>query len=47
MENLPWHQRPTVTLVIACFDQANRRAVRTLGHPMEHRTMFVATEGEH
>ena len=44
IENLPWFQRPAVTLVITCSDQANRRAVRTLGHPMEHRTMFVATE---
>ena len=44
IENLPWFQRPAVTLVITCSDQANRHAVRTLGHPMEHRTMFVATE---
>ena len=46
IENLPWTQCPTVTLVVTCSDQANRRAVRTLGHPMEHRTTFVATERE-
>ena len=46
IENLPRSRRPTVTLVIACSDQANRRAARTLGHPTEHRTFFVATEGE-
>ena len=27
-------------------DQATRRAVRTLGHPMRHHATFVATEGE-
>ena len=43
-ENLAWSQRPTVTLVITCSEQANRRAVRALGHPMEHRTFFVTTE---
>ena len=46
LENLPSKQRPTVTLVLTHFDQATRRAVRTLGHPMQHRTTFVATEGE-
>ena len=46
MENLPSKQRPTVTLVLTHSDQATRRAVRTLGHPMQHRTTFVATEGE-
>ena len=45
-ENLPYRQLPTATLVLACSDQANRRAVRTLGHPMAHRSHFVATEGE-
>ena len=45
-ENLPYRQQPTATLVLACSDQANRRAVRTLGHPMAHRAFFVATEGE-
>ena len=46
MENLPWRQRPTVTLVITGSDQATRRAVRTLGHTLEHQAFFVATEGE-
>ena len=46
MENLPSKQRATVTLVLTHSDQATRRAVRTLGHPMQHRTTFVATEGE-
>ena len=45
-ENLPYRQQPVATLVLACSDQANRRAVRTLGHPMAHRTHFVATEAE-
>ena len=45
-ENLPYHQQPQATLVLTCSDQANRRAVRTLGHPMGHRFHFVATEGE-
>ena len=39
-------QRPTVTLVLTYADQANRRAVPTLGEFMQHRTAFVATEGE-
>ena len=46
IENLPWSQRPSVTLVITGSGQATRRAVRTLGHPVEHQTFFVATEGE-
>ena len=46
MENLPSKQCPTMTLVLTHSDQATRRAVRTLGHPMHHRTTFVATEGE-
>ena len=46
LENLPSKQRPTVTLVLTHSDQATRRAVRTLGHPMQHRTTFVATEEE-
>ena len=45
-ESLPWRQVPRATLVLTCSDQANRRAVRTLGHPMEHRFHFVATEDE-
>ena len=45
-ESLPVDQQPTVTLVITGSDQATRRAVRTLGHPLEHEAFFVATEGE-
>ena len=46
LENLPHGQRPMATLVLAHSDQANRRAVRTLGDPTHHRATFVATEGE-
>ncbi len=46
IENLPASERPTVTLVITGSDQATRRAVRTLGHPVEHESYFAATEGE-
>ena len=46
LENLPHSQRPMATLVLAHSDQANRRAVRTLGDAMHHRATFVATEGE-
>ena len=46
LENLPHVQRPMATLVLAHSDQANRRAVRTLGDPTDHRRTFVATEGE-
>ena len=46
LENLPHGQRPMATLALAHSDQANRRAVRTLGDPTHHRATFVATEGE-
>ncbi len=46
LENLPHGQRPMATLVLSHSDQANRRAVRTLGDPTHHRVTFVATEGE-
>ena len=46
LENLSHGQRPMATLVLAHSDQANRRAVRTLGDPTHHRRTFVATEGE-
>ena len=46
LENLSHSQRPMATLVLAHSDQANRRAVRTLGDVMQHRETFVATEGE-
>ena len=46
LENLPHSQRPMATLALTHSDQANRRAVRTLGDPTHHRRTFVATEGE-
>ena len=46
LEQLRSRQRPTATLVITHSDQATRRAFRTLGDPSEHRSTFVATEGE-
>ena len=46
LENLSHGQRPMATLVLAHSDQANRRAVRTMGDPTHHRRTFVATEGE-
>ena len=46
LENLSYDERPMATLVLASSDQANRRAVRTLGDPTHHRRTFVATEEE-
>ena len=46
LENLPFDQRPMATLVLAFSDQANRRAVRTLGDTTHHSWTFVATEEE-
>ena len=46
LEQLRTRQRPTATLVLTPWDQATRRAFRTLGDPDEHRSSFVATEGE-
>ena len=46
LEQLRTRQRPTATLVLTHSDQATRRAFRTLGDPGEHRSTFVATEGE-
>ena len=46
LEHLRYYQRPTATLVLTHSDQATRRAFRTLGDPGEHRSTFVATEGE-
>ena len=46
LEQLRQRQRPTATLVLTHSDQATRRAFRTLGDPSEHRSTFVATEGE-
>ena len=46
LEQLRQRHRPTATLVLTHSDQATRRAFRTLGEPREHRSTFVATEGE-
>jgi len=46
LEQLRSRQRPSATLVLTHSDQATRRAFRTLGDPLEHRSTFVATEGE-
>ena len=46
LEQLRTRQRPSATLVLTHSDQATRRAFRTLGDPSEHRSTFVATEGE-
>ncbi len=46
LEQLRTRHRPTATLVLTHSDQATRRAFRTLGNPIEHRSTFVATEGE-
>ena len=46
MEQLHYSRKPIVTLILTFSDQATRRAIRTLGNPWEHRTTFVATEGE-
>ena len=46
LENLSFDQRPMATLVLAFSEQANRRAVRTLGDPRHHSRTFVATEEE-
>ena len=35
-----------MTLVVTYSDQATRRALRTLGEFIQHRTTLVATEGE-
>ena len=46
LEQLHSRQLPLATLALAHSDQASRRAFRTLGNPDEHRSAFVATEGE-
>ena len=45
-ERLSYGKQPLVTLVLTYSDQATRRAIRSLGDPSEHRTTFVATEGD-
>ena len=46
IERLDHGQRPHLSLVLAASDQDARRALRALGHPTEHETMFVANAGE-
>ena len=46
VEQMDYDEKPLVTLVLTYSDQATRRAIRSLGDPLEHRTTFVATEGE-
>ena len=46
IERLDSSDRPFMTLVLTHADQANRRAIRSLGDPTEHRRTFVATEAE-
>ena len=44
MERLRYDERPVATLVLTYSTQATRRAIRSLGDPLVHRTTFVATE---
>ena len=46
IERLNHRQRPRLSLVLAASDQDARRALRALGNPMDHRSMFVAASGE-
>ncbi len=46
IERMDFKDRPHLSLVLAASDQDARRALRTLGHPTEHETMFVANAGE-
>ena len=46
MEQLHYSKKPTITLILTFSDLTTRRAIRTLGDPREHRTTFVATDGE-
>ncbi|MCY3881362.1 MAG: replication-relaxation family protein [Chloroflexi bacterium] len=46
IERLDHGQRPQLSLVLAASDQDARRALRALGHPTDHETMFVANAGE-
>ena len=45
-ERLAYRDEPLITLVLTHSSQAMRRAVRSLGDPMEHRTTLVACERE-
>ena len=46
IERMDYDDRPHLSLVLAASDQDARRALRALGHPTEHETMFVANAGE-
>ncbi|MYI65475.1 MAG: hypothetical protein F4107_05960 [Gemmatimonadetes bacterium] len=46
IERMDHADRPHLTLVLAASDQDARRALRALGHPTDHETMFVANTGE-
>ena len=46
IERLDNSEAPFVTLLLTHADQATRRAIRSLGDPLEQRRTFVATEGE-
>ena len=46
IERMDFKDRPHLSLVLAASDQDARRALRALGHPTEHETMFVANAGE-
>ena len=45
-ERMDYDDRPHLSLVLAASDQDARRALRALGHPTDHETMFVANAGE-
>ena len=45
LENLSFDHRPMATLVLAFSDQANRRAVRTLGDTTHHSWTFCGHRG--
>ena len=45
-ERLAYRDQPLITLVLTHSTQAMRRAIRSLGDPMEHRTTLVACERE-
>ena len=45
-ERLAYRDQPLITLVLTHSSQAMRRAIRSLGDPMEHRTTLVACERE-
>ena len=45
IERMDYQDRPHLSLVLAASDQDARRALRALGHPTDHETMFVANTG--